>query len=67
MEQRAIHFIKYTRFRLWRWWFTRYKLPKIIRKSYRDLMSEYRQYCQMVWDKELCAMSFEDWCGDRYK
>lgn len=61
-----INFIKYTRFRLWRWWFLRYKLPKITHKGLNELKREYSQYCQSVWDKGYAALSIEDWCREVY-
>lgn len=59
------HWLKWVKYVLWRWYFTKRRLPRVIHGSLIELQREYREYCQMVWDKGLTAMSFEDWCGTK--
>jgi hypothetical protein len=55
--------LKWFRFVLWRWYFTRYELPRLVNKSYDKLREGYRVYQKTAWENKHAAMSFQDWCG----
>ncbi len=51
------------KYKLWVFWFTKFKLRKLIHKAYSELEADYEDYAQRV----IEPMDFADWCGERTK
>jgi hypothetical protein len=51
------------RFKIWRWFWLRFTLPKLTRKAQEELKREYWAYWLAAVKSNEPTLSFPEWCG----
>lgn len=50
------------RFAIWRWWFLRYKLDRIVKRATEEMQRDYREYSDECQRRKTAAIPYREWC-----